>query len=128
MVAASKHAFSFGAAGFATLAFLAIENSDTCNENAATDNQPSPYATNALIPEFHPPVSVCEMDTDASPLNPDRPWSPLAEGGNAALDRQRLWTHWSNRMDAYFGDQNHAEGPSSMERHWPFILLKSTSF
>jgi hypothetical protein len=27
------------------LAFLAIENSDTCNENAATDNQPSPYAT-----------------------------------------------------------------------------------
>jgi hypothetical protein len=45
MVAASKHAFSFGAAGFATLAFLAIENSDTCNENAATDNQPSPYAT-----------------------------------------------------------------------------------
>jgi hypothetical protein len=35
MVAASKHAFSFGAAGFATLAFLAIENSDTCNKNAA---------------------------------------------------------------------------------------------
>jgi hypothetical protein len=43
MVAASKHAFSFGAAGFATLAFLAIDNSDTCNENAATDNQPSHY-------------------------------------------------------------------------------------
>jgi hypothetical protein len=76
MVAASKHAFSFWAAGFATLAFLAIEISDTCNENAATDNQPSPYATNVLMPDFHLPISVREMDTNAYPLNPDQPWSP----------------------------------------------------
>jgi hypothetical protein len=86
MVAASKHAFSFGAAGFATLAFLAIENSDTCNKNAATDNQPSPYATNVPIPDFHLPIPVCEMDTDAYPLNLDWPWSPLAEGGAFDID------------------------------------------
>jgi hypothetical protein len=71
MIAASNHVFSFGAAGFATLAFLAIKNSDTCNENAATDNQPSPYATNVPMPDFHLPISVCEMDTDAYPLNPE---------------------------------------------------------
>jgi hypothetical protein len=86
MVAASKHAFSFGAEGFATLAFLAIENSDTCNENAATDNQPSPYATDVPMPDFYLPISVHEMDTDAYPLNPDRPWSPLAEGGAFDID------------------------------------------
>jgi hypothetical protein len=86
MVAASKHAFSFGAAGFATLAFLAIDNSDTCNENAATDNQPSPYATGVPMPDFHLPISFREMDTDAYPLNPDRPWSPLAEGGAFDID------------------------------------------
>jgi hypothetical protein len=86
MVAASKHAFSFGAAGFSALAFLAIQNSDTCNENAATDNQPSLYATDVPKPDFNLPLSVCEMDTDAYPLNPGWPWSPLAEGGAFDID------------------------------------------
>jgi hypothetical protein len=42
--------------------------------------------SNVRMPDFHLPISVREMDTDAYPLNPDRPWSPLAEGGAFDID------------------------------------------
>ena len=38
------------------------------------------------MPDFHLPISVHEIDTDAYPLNLDRPWSPLAEGGAFDID------------------------------------------
>jgi hypothetical protein len=57
MVAASKHVFSLGAAGFAALAFMAIPE-DNCNESAASDRQPSPYAANVPLPNFKVPLSV----------------------------------------------------------------------
>jgi hypothetical protein len=76
-VAASKHAFSLGAAGFAALAFAAIPE-DNCNKSAASDCQPSPYAANLCLANFKVPLSFCEMDTSSDPLDPARPWSPFA--------------------------------------------------
>jgi hypothetical protein len=61
MVAASKHGFSFGVLAFTALTFLAIDNSDTHNENAATGGQPSSHGTDVPMANFSVPLSVCEM-------------------------------------------------------------------
>jgi hypothetical protein len=61
MVAASKHGFSFGVSAFTALTFLAIDNSDTHNNNAATGGQPSSHGTDVPMANFSVPLSVCEM-------------------------------------------------------------------
>jgi hypothetical protein len=75
-VAASKHGFSVGVLPFTALTFLAIDNSDTHNKNAATGSQPSSHGTDDPMANLSVPLSVCEMgDNQLNLLS--RPCSPL---------------------------------------------------
>jgi len=82
---ASKHHFSFGAAGVAALAFVAIPE-DNRNERAASGRQPTRHAANVPLPDFDVPLSVREMDNSTDSLDLGRPWSPFAEDGAKDLD------------------------------------------
>jgi hypothetical protein len=89
MAAAFKHGFSFGGtagtlSAVAALAILAVDHSDTQNENAATNCQPSPYFTDLPLADFPVPHSVCEMDTN--PLTFGRACSPFGCDGAFDID------------------------------------------
>jgi hypothetical protein len=57
-VAASKYGCSFGVSALTALTFLAIDHSDTHNNNAATDCQPSSHGTDVPMADFNVPTWV----------------------------------------------------------------------